>query len=62
MAKRPSDVPLSEQQGMNGDERPRSRRYRWRDILIQALALLEDEDGIPYDQSALYKRRMKAHG
>ena len=57
MDKQPVKVPLSEQIGMNG--KPTKRRYGWRDVLIQALALLEDEDGIPYSESALYKRRMK---
>ena len=50
--------PVGEQQAMD-EQRPRSRT-RWRDIIIQALALLEDEDGVPYEQSALHKRRMKA--
>jgi hypothetical protein len=49
--------PLEQQRGMEGIP---SKRYGWRDILIQALALIEDEIGIPYDQSALYKRRDKA--
>lgn len=51
--------PLNIQQAMD-EVRPLKQRTGWRDILIQALALIEDEDGIPYELSALYKRRMKA--
>lgn len=42
-----------------GQAKP-ANRYGWRDILIQALALMEDEIGIAYEESALYKRREKA--
>lgn len=54
-------VPLVNQRGMDGIAPPKpNTRISWRDILIQALALIEDEIGITYDQSALYKRREKA--
>lgn len=60
MARQERLPPLAEQRSM-GQIDPKDNRYKLRNILAQALALLEDDMGIGYEDSALHSRwvRMK---